>query len=163
MRRFLRFNVASALGIGVQLGVLWILTRGLHAGYITATILAVSAAVAHNFLWHWRWTWADRAIPIAAAPAALARFAAANGAVSIVGNVIVMAILVQAGLPAIGANLLAIALCGLINYWLGDRVVFAVRSADRTPVRVGAAEQRSVRPTYRARLLRSQRRQRVDA
>lgn len=125
MHRFLRFNAASALGIGVQLGALWVLMHWLDVGYLAATILAVLAAVAHNFVWHWRWTWADRAIPLRGVPAALARFVAANGAVSIVGNVLVMAILVRvAGVPAVAANLIAIALCGLINYWLGDTIVF---------------------------------------
>jgi putative flippase GtrA len=128
MRRFIRFNVASALGVGVQLGALWILMRGLHVGYLAATVVAVLAAVAHNFVWHWRWTWADRAIPLRGVPAALARFVAANGAVSLAGNVVVMALLVQgAGVPPVTANLAAIGGCGLLNYWLGDTVVFRAR------------------------------------
>jgi putative flippase GtrA len=127
-RRFARFSMASALGIVVQLGVLWVLMRGLQVHYLVATPLAVLAAVLHNFVWHWRWTWADRGIPIAGAPAALARFVAANGAVSIVGNIVVMAVLVRgAGLAAVPANVLAIALCGLVNYWLGDAIVFTAR------------------------------------
>jgi putative flippase GtrA len=125
MPRFIKFNATSALGIIVQLGVLWILIHGLHVSYLPATILAVSAAVVHNFFWHWRWTWADRAIPLAGAPAALVRFAAANGAVSLAGNVVLMAVLVRgAHVAPVAANLIAIAACGVINYWLGDRLVF---------------------------------------
>jgi len=125
MRRFLKFNAASALGIGVQLGVLWLLTHRLAMDAVAATPPAVLAAIAHNFMWHWRWTWADRAIPRADAPAAFARFAAANGAVSLAGNLAVMAVLVRgAGLPPLVANVAAIAACGLINYGLGDAIVF---------------------------------------
>ena len=143
MRRFLRFNVASALGIGVQLGVLWILMRGLHVGYGAATGVAVLAAVGHNFVWHWRWTWGDRAIPLGRVPAALARFLAANGAVSLVGNVVLMAVLVRgAGLPAIPANVLAIAVCGLVNYWLGDVIVFTRPYSARSAVSGSTREAR---------------------
>jgi putative flippase GtrA len=28
--------------------------------------------------------------------------------------------------PAVAANLVAIAVCGLLNYWVADRAVFAV-------------------------------------
>ena len=130
MRRFIRFNAASALGIAVQLGVLWILTRGLQVGYVSATVLAVLAAVIHNFVWHWRWTWADRGIPIADVPAAFVRFAAANGAVSLIGNVAVTAALVRgAHVAPLAANLAAIAACGVVNYGLGDTIVFRGYSA----------------------------------
>ena len=124
--RFLRFNLTGGLGIGVQIGVLWLLVHGLGVSYLPATALAVSAAVLHNFLWHWRWTWRDRAIPLSAAGTALARFAMANGAVSLAGNLFAMSLLVGAcGLAPLPANLVAIAACGLVNFWLGDRVVFA--------------------------------------
>lgn len=123
--RFARFNAAGTLGIGVQVSVLWALVRLLGLNYIAATAIAVIAAVAHNFVWHWRWTWADRRMPIVHVPGAFARFAATNGAVSLVGNVILMWMLVTgAGLQPVVANLLAIGACGLVNFWLADRLVF---------------------------------------
>lgn len=123
-QRFARFNAVGGLGIGVQLGSLWLLTSaGVH--YLPATILSVGAAVVHNFVWHRRWTWPDR---IAARPGFalhLARFAAANGLVSLGGNVAVMAVLVGAfRLPVMAANAAAIVACGLLNYWVGDKFVF---------------------------------------
>jgi GtrA-like protein len=51
----------GALGIGVQLGTFCFLTHGLGADYWLATALAVETAVLHNFVWHERFTWADRA------------------------------------------------------------------------------------------------------
>jgi len=124
-RRFLRFNLAGALGIGVQMGTLWLCLEGTSLNYLAATAVAVAAAVLHNFIWHWRWTWRDRAIPAAAAPAALARFVLANGAVSLATNLIVVSLAVRAaGLPPGPANLVAIAAGGLINFYLGDRAVF---------------------------------------
>jgi putative flippase GtrA len=70
--------------------------------------------------------------------AAFARFAVANGAVSLAGNLAVMATLVSgAHVEPVVANGVAIAVCGLLNFWLGDAVVFrraTIRSSP-TPVR----------------------------
>jgi putative flippase GtrA len=130
--RFARFNAAGALGIGVQVAVLWALVRLLSMNYIVATAVGVCAAVAHNFVWHWRWTWADRRMPIVHVPGAFVRFAVTNGAVSLAGNVMLMWTLVTgAGLQPIAANLIAIAVCGLVNFWLADRLVFVSRRAVR--------------------------------
>jgi putative flippase GtrA len=124
--RFARFNAVGALGIGVQLATLWTLVETANLPVIVATVMAVGAAILHNFVWHLRWTWRDRRLSIAQAPAALAKFVAANGLVSLAGNAAIMAVLVTgAGWPPVPANLVAIAACGLTNYWLGDTVVFA--------------------------------------
>src|SRR4030095_8220151 len=56
-RRFVRFNLVGALGIGVQLTGLWVLVEVGRAPYLVATAAAVSAAIVHNFLWHVWWTW----------------------------------------------------------------------------------------------------------
>jgi putative flippase GtrA len=123
-RRFVRFNAVGAAGIGVQLSVLWLLTGVAHVHYLPATFAAVTLAIVHNFMWHRWWTWGDR--PAAVHPIALfARFAAANGAVSLAGNLAAMPVLVSvAGLTPVVANGAAIALTGVLNFWLGDAVVF---------------------------------------
>jgi putative flippase GtrA len=58
--RWCKFNLVGAVGIFVQFGVLLFLKSGLHFNYLAATVLAVEAAVVHNFFWHERFTWADR-------------------------------------------------------------------------------------------------------
>jgi putative flippase GtrA len=58
--RWFKFNLVGGMGIGVQLLVLLALKTGLGMTYLVATGLAVEAAVIHNFLWHERFTWADR-------------------------------------------------------------------------------------------------------
>lgn len=127
-RRFVRFNAVGALGIGVQLAALWALTDLAGLPYIPATVVGVSLAIAHNFFWHLRWTWRDRAPSGSRAVRAFLSFVAANGAVSYGGNLVVMMALVSgAGVPVIPANLIAIAACGLLNFWLGDRLVFPVQ------------------------------------
>lgn len=94
---------------------------GLH--YLVATALAVEASVLHNFFWHRKWTWRDRPQPRWGLM--LLRFNLTNGAMSIIANLILM--FVFAGLMKLNpnaANLLAIAICSLINFTLSDRVVF---------------------------------------
>lgn len=126
--RFLRFNAVGALGIGVQLTVLWVLVDVVGVGYLPATLIAVSSAVVHNFMWHQRWTWADRSSRGRRAIDGFLRFVLANGTVSLVGGIIVMALLVDgAGLHALLANLVAIVVCGLANFVLGDKLVFIER------------------------------------
>jgi putative flippase GtrA len=128
-RRFVRFNAVGAAGIGVQLSALWLLTGVVRVHYFPATVGAVTLAVVHNFVWHRRWTWGDR--PVDVHPIALfTRFAAANGAVSLAGNLAAMPVLVSvAGLTPVVANGVAIALTGLLNFWIGDAVVFRGQAA----------------------------------
>ncbi len=131
-RRFARFNAVGALGIVVQLTAIWALTDGAALPYLTATVIAVSAAVVHNFLWHLRWTWGDRPVTPKAAFGAFLRFASANGLVSLTGNLVIMTALTGgAGLRPVVANVVAIAVCGLLNFWLGEQVVFRDHSGRR--------------------------------
>jgi putative flippase GtrA len=127
--RWLKFNFVGGIGIGVQLVVLTVFKSGLHLDYLTATGLAVEAAVIHNFLWHERFTWVDRA-----AQASLVRFLKFNlttGAFSILGNLVMMRLLVGAGkVNYLLANMITIAACSVVNFVVSDSIVFAVRVHD---------------------------------
>jgi putative flippase GtrA len=124
-RRFFRFNLVGAIGLAVQLGILELLRRA-GVDYLLATVLAVEAAVVHNFIWHERYTWHDRAGALRSEwLARLVRFHLTNGAVSLVGNALAMRWLVgELRFPVLPANLLAITACCLVNFLLSDRVVF---------------------------------------
>lgn len=127
----MKFNAVGGLGIGVQLAALAILRSWLKLDYLLATGLAVEIAVIHNFLWHERYTWADRpaAGPIQSL-VRLAKFNASNGAVSIAGNLLLMRLLVgELKLNYVVSNLLAIIVCSLVNFLASDRFVFEARSA----------------------------------
>lgn len=124
--RWVSFNAVGALGLVVQLGVLALLVRGLDVHYLPATVLAVEAAVLHNFLWHQRWTWRDRHSAGARETLArLGRFHVLNGTISIAGNVAVMTALTgMLGVDAIAANLAAILACSFMNFAASDMLVF---------------------------------------
>jgi dolichol-phosphate mannosyltransferase len=122
-RRFAKFSVVGAGGIVVQTATLAVLLRVAGMHYLMATALAVEASVLNNFIWHSRWTWADRAESCAALT--LLRFNATNGAMSLAGNLLIMFVLVgELKLNPHAANLITIGICSLVNFALADRLVF---------------------------------------
>jgi putative flippase GtrA len=125
--RWLRFNLVGGMGIFVQFVFLSLMKSLLHLDYLTATALSVEAAVLHNFLWHERYTWADRVQPSwRRSLARLARFNLTTGGVSIVGNLALMRVMVGAGhMNYLVANGIAIALCSLANFLVSEEWVFA--------------------------------------
>jgi putative flippase GtrA len=128
--RWLKFNAVGGIGIGVQLAVLTALKAGLHFNYLPATALAVETAVIHNFLWHERFTWADRE-KSHGFPRFL-KFNLTNGLLSIAGNLLVMKLLV--GILAVQflpANAFALVVCALFNFLVSDRFVFQSRPVNR--------------------------------
>lgn len=131
--RFLKFNFVGGIGVVVQLTALTLLRSGFHFDYVLATGLAVETAVIHNFLWHERFTWRDRpSVHPAESLTRFLKFNASNGAVSIVGNLLIMRALVGgAGTNYVAANLAAIAVCSLVNFLLSDRLVFSEARAEK--------------------------------
>ena len=128
--RWLKFNAVGAIGICVQLAVLALLRSGLGWNYLLSTAFAVEVTIIHNFLWHERFTWADRFTD-----SRLGRFAAfnfSNGAISLLGNLGIMKLL--AGVFRLNyfvANIIAIAICSLLNFAVGDRFVFTNAPAEQ--------------------------------
>jgi putative flippase GtrA len=128
--RLLRFWLVGLGGIAAQMATLYGLATVVGVHYAAATMVAVGVALVHNFLWHRAWTWMDR--DLVAPLRAFARFVAANGLISIVGNVGLMWVLVGlSGMAAVPANAIAIGVCGVANFWAADRVVFGRAQGSR--------------------------------
>jgi putative flippase GtrA len=128
MTRLVRFGIAGVGGFAVQIAVLaaLMLLFGLH--YVTATIVAIEAAILVNFAWHERWTWKDRTWGASAASATLGRlirFNALTAFTSILGSVIVTTFLVETvSMNPIVANSISVLLLGALNFVGSDRFVF---------------------------------------
>lgn len=121
--RWIRFNAVGAVGMAVQLAVLALVNRA-TPHYLVATAAAIEVTLLHNFAWHVRYTWRDRAQegPLWSQ---CARFHLSNGAVSMAGNLALMPLLVDdARMPVIGANAAAVLVCSVLNFLLGDGWVF---------------------------------------
>lgn len=124
--RWCKFNFVGGIGIGVQFAALFFLRSVMGFDYLLATAIAVEAAVVHNFVWHEQFTWADRvesswkrSLP------RLLRFNLTTGAVSILGNLALMRVMVGEGhMNYLVANGIAIALCSLANFLVSEQWVF---------------------------------------
>jgi putative flippase GtrA len=126
----------GGIGIAVQFAALFVMKSVLHFNYLLATALAVEAAVVHNFVWHEQFTWVDRIKPGRIKPGPirpswcrslrrLLRFNLTNGAVSILGNLALMKLMVGQGhMNYLVANAIAITLCSLANFLVSDEWVF---------------------------------------
>jgi putative flippase GtrA len=127
--RWLKFNAVGALGIGVQLAALLVLKSALHLNYLPATALAVEVAVFHNFLWHERYTWADRVQPSwRHSLPRLLHFNLTTGGVSTVGNLALMKLLAgSCRINYLAADAIAITMCSLVNFLVSDACVFRQR------------------------------------
>jgi putative flippase GtrA len=142
--RWCIFNLVGGMGIIVQVAALFLLKRILHFDYLAATAIAVEAAVVHNFVWHEQFTWADRTISDRTISdrtisdrgmswrrslLRLLRFNLTTGAVSILGNLALMKVMVGQGhMNYLLANAVAIILCSLANFLVSETWVFEKQS-----------------------------------
>jgi putative flippase GtrA len=123
-RRPLAFLAVASGGFLLQTVTVALLT---HVASVTpelATAIAVEIAVVHNFFWHERWTWGDRA----AAHSRLRRFGAyqlATGSTSLAGNLLVVAAAVRLfSIDVTSANVIAVVVMSVANYTIADRWIF---------------------------------------
>ena len=152
-----RFALVGLGGLVTQMIVLDLLTRVAALDYRAATVLAVEAAVLHNFVWHERWTWR---VPKGAGSrlTRAVRFHSTTAVLSILGNVVLMSLFVEVlGWPVLLANLAAVAILGIANFRAADRWVFreceCETSVGRTPAERPAASRPCGVPVVAAGLL----------
>jgi putative flippase GtrA len=120
-----KFAFVGAIGIMVQIAALrWFV--GIGCGYLPATVMAVEAALLHNFVWHENFTWRDREKSASSKVwSRLLRFHLSNALISIAGNVLLMRMFVGGlGIGIVPANLASITVCSLTNFLASDRWVF---------------------------------------
>jgi len=132
--RWLRFYIVGVIGAVIQFTLLAFLGRVVSMHSLVATVLSVEAAVLHNFIWHWRWTWHDRRGAVGHAIAALARFNLTNGLVSISANLLSAYLLTGVWrIDPVLSSILSVAAGSLANFFLCDRVVFAPLRSNPSP------------------------------
>ncbi|HEV2647478.1 MAG TPA: GtrA family protein [Acidobacteriaceae bacterium] len=125
LTRWAKFNLVGAIGMAIQLMALAGFNRIFRPHYLYATAAALEFTLLHNFLWHLHYTWRDRRHK-PALRILLVRFHLSNGAVSMLGNLALMRVLVQQfHLPLLIANGVAILSCSIANFYLGDAWAFA--------------------------------------
>lgn len=123
MARFMRFSAAGVGGFIVQIATLAALTHLFSIHYVTATLLAVEAAIVVNFAWHEHWTWRDR--EKRGVMARFLRFNALTAVTSLLGSVVVTTFLVEtASMDPIVSNAISVIALGALNFVGSERFVF---------------------------------------
>lgn len=132
--RWCKFNLVGGIGIAVQFAALFLLKSVAHFNYLVATAIAVEAAVVHNFVWHEQFTWVERtkidrtksdSDRWRRSGTRFMRFNLTNGAVSILGNLALMKVMVGQGhMNYLAANAIAITLCSFANFLVSETWVF---------------------------------------
>ncbi len=129
--RWCKFNLVGGIGIAVQFVALFLIRSVFRFNYLVATAVAVEAAVVHNFVWHEQFTWVDRVKgreiqrSWRRSLSRLARFNLSTGAVSILGNLALMKVMVGEGhMNYLLANGVAIILCSVANFLVSETWVF---------------------------------------
>ena len=111
------------MGFVLQTTMLFAPVRWTGLATPAAVILAVLAAVSHNFFWHVHFTWPDR--PRETRFRRWLSFHLSTGILSVVGNVVVtMVVASGTGLPLVASNAVAVALVAMANFWVSDRLIF---------------------------------------
>ena len=99
----------------------WCAGRGVSAG--VAITIAVLAAVSHNFVWHERFTWPD--LPREQRFKRWLSFHVSTGVISVLTNLgVTMLVMTATGLPVVPANVIAVAVASVANFWINDRLIF---------------------------------------
>jgi putative flippase GtrA len=123
IRRFVRFAAAGAGGFAVQIAIVGALTNTPGVHYLVATVIAVEAAILLNFYCHQRWTWSDRAW--GPPTARLIRFNALTATTSILGSLVVTALLVESlSISPVLGNILSVVSLSIVNFICSDKLVF---------------------------------------
>jgi len=123
--RWGKFNIVGAIGMALQLTALAVLNRVMPGRYLLASSAAIELTLLHNFTWHIHYTWRDRR-DSATRLRQLVRFHLSNGAVSMLGNLALMSLLVHgAHLPVLVSNAIAVLVCSIANFHIGNRWAFA--------------------------------------
>jgi putative flippase GtrA len=127
--RILKFACVGCVGVGINTGALYILSRWLGLPVAAASAVAVELAVISNYFLNARWTFATQA-------ASLRRFAKFNLA-SLFGlglNVMIVWLLTRFGIYFLAANLFGIAAGFASNYvfssiWVWGQVLWRRNSS----------------------------------
>jgi dolichol-phosphate mannosyltransferase len=130
-QRFVRFGLVGLSGVFVDMAVLYLLHTGLDLPLTRSKLVAAEIAIINNFIWNDAWTFADVSQQQLGWSARLKRFGKFNliCLTGLVLNVLVLNVvynLVFGQRWAYLANLIAIAVVTLWNFWLNLKLSWRV-------------------------------------
>lgn len=131
LKRFLRFGLVGLSGVLVDMALLYLLHSGLGLPLTRSKLVAAEIAIINNFIWNDIWTFADVSLRQHGQSARLKRFLKFNliCLAGLVLNVLVLNViynLIFGQRWAYLANLIAIAVVTLWNFWLNLKLSWRV-------------------------------------
>jgi putative flippase GtrA len=121
--------------------------------YVIATVIAIEFAIVFNYVCHEHWTWRERPARSGGERVArLLKFNAMTALTSIAGGVLITALLVEMfALPPVLANVISVAVLGLVNFAAADSLVFragagAMAVAIATTASASSSEEAKLQP-----------------
>lgn len=127
--RFAKFCTVGLIGVGVNAGILYVLTEYARIDYKISALCAIEAAIINNFLINYIWTWRERRTTSTRIFLnMLLRFNVSCGAVAFVVNWGLLVLLTEVfGIYYLVSNFTGIAVAAVANFLLSHYWAFAVR------------------------------------
>lgn len=124
-KRFIAFSFVGISGIIVNSAILYYAKEFLYVPIPIASLIAIQIAIFNNFLWNHRFTWTDRGMKgYQAIRTGLIRFTLVSWIAGGLNWIILLLLHHYVGIHYILANLIAIFIASILNYFLNDLWTF---------------------------------------
>lgn len=138
IQRFVRYGLVGLSGVFVDMAVLYLLVDGLGFALTRSKIIAAEVAIINNFLWNDAWTFADMALRQTGWSARFKRLLKFN-AICLTGlildvlllNIFYNLVFRQNNRYLYLANLIAIALVAIWNFWLNFKLSWRTSAVEK--------------------------------
>lgn len=120
-KRFIIFTMVGVSGIVVNNVILYLLIEYLFLHISIASLIAIQVAIFNNFIWNRKYTWKDREMKgWGAIRKGLIKFTLVSWIAGALNWLILLALDYTTDLHYIFANLIAIFIASILNYFLND-------------------------------------------
>jgi len=124
-KRFISFTFVGVSGIVVNSAILYYAKEYLYVPIPIASIIAIQIAIFNNFFWNHRFTWTDREMKsFQAIRTGLIRFTLVSWIAGGLNWIILLLLHHYVGIYYMIANLIAILIASILNYFLNDLWTF---------------------------------------
>jgi len=125
---FLKFAVVGGSGVGVNMGLLYMLTRMFQLDVSIASPIAIEVSILTNFALNNAWTFRRRKSPVPFS-SRIVRYHLVTGLAGLVNYLTLLLLVKLAGMNDMLANLIGIGLGTIINYSLNSLWTWKRRSS----------------------------------
>lgn len=129
--RFITFTMVGVSGIVVNQAILYYAHESLMVPLAIASLMAIQIAIINNFIWNRKFTWTDRPMHgMQAIFTGLLRFTLVSWIAGGINWVVLLALTRFLGIHYMFANLIAILIASILNYFLNDLWTFRAGKAE---------------------------------